>query len=179
MIREIIQIGDDRLEKKSIEVDPTTKETKAIVQDLLDTLNNDPEKSAGISAPQIGINKRVVVCRRVDKEQDGDKPLWEPMINPVIISSSEKISTYWEGCLSIKSGDLFGEVKRPERVTVIYKDTDGNDKKIKASGYFSHVVQHEVDHINGVLFLSYVKDPSKLYNSKQLDVLEESDDYEE
>lgn len=174
MIKKILQLGSEELEKESLLVDPKSKEVKELVQDLLDTLNDDPDRSAGLSAPQIGVNKRVVICRRLDKEdRDEDDPIWEVMINPEIISESEKQSTSWEGCLSIRDGDLFGKVTRPERVTVEFIDQDGNKKKLKAKGYFSHVVQHELDHLDGVLFLKYITDPAGLYTSKQLDEMRE------
>ncbi len=170
-MRKIIQLGDPVLEQKSKLVElPLTKEENLLIDDMLEILNSNPENSAGISAPQVGILKRIAICRRMDLAEDNDKkPLWEVMINPEILLSSDNESIYWEGCLSIKNGDLFGEVSRPEDVRVKYTNRKGEVRELECSDYFSHIVQHEIDHLNGVLFISYIDDPENLYTGKELD----------
>lgn len=186
-MRKILQLGDPRLEKKSIPVvDPAASEVKKLIDDMLQVLESVKEHSAGLSAPQIGENVRIAICRRVDIEEDlaakreelGTsedaeelEPIWEIMINPEILSKSTETSEAWEGCLSINKGDLFGEVKRAKWVEVEFTDLEGVRKKLKAPGYFSHVVQHEIDHLDGVLFIRYIKDPTLLYTSDELDKL--------
>lgn len=174
-MKKIIQLGDPRLEIKSENVkDILHKDTQKLIDDMLEVLNFDAEKSAGISAPQIGVNLNVAICRRIDEKKDRDsKPIWEIMINPKIIKKSKAETTFWEGCLSIQEGKLFGKVKRPAIVEVEYFDRKAKKKKIKAIDYFAHVVQHELDHLNGVLFLKYVPDPSRLYTAEELDEMYE------
>ena len=172
-MRKILQLGDPRLEKQSKDViDIKSKEVQNLIDEMIEVLNSDPEKSAGLSAPQIGENLNIAICRMIDSKSDSDKkPNWEIMINPKITKSSKPKSVFWEGCLSIQEGNLFGKVARPETVSVKYFDREGNKKELEASDYLSHIVQHEIDHLNGVLFLKYVSDPSKLFTSEELDKL--------
>lgn len=178
----ILQYGNPILETKSEEVkewnDPKIKK---LIEDMLEVLEAHGDGGAGLSAPQVGVLRRVAICRRLDLEETRDlkikeegkepkfEPIWEIMINPKIVSKSEKTSTFWEGCLSINEGDLFGQVERPANVTVEFTDLEGNKKSIAAKGYFSHVVQHEIDHLNGILFLKYVDSPEHLYTSEDLE----------
>ena len=85
------------------------------------------------------------------------------------ITKSKLKSIHWEGCLSVNDGDLFGKVQRSKEIEVEYIDIMGKVKKIGASDFFSHVVQHEVDHLKGILFLKYIKDPTDLYTSDELE----------
>lgn len=170
----ILQIGNPILEETSKEVDfPLTKNDKELIKEMLKIVNSDPEKTAGLSAPQIGKAKRIIICRRVDKERGRNPKIsWEVMINPVITEFSDKKSSFWEGCLSVKEGEIFGRVSRPDKIEFTYFDVNGEKKELSAKGYFSHVVQHEVDHLNGILFLKYIKDPSQLYTSDELDEMD-------
>lgn len=170
-MKDIIQLGDPRLEKKSEKVkDISDPYIQSLIKEMFRVLESDIDRTAGLSAPQLGEMFRIVICRRLDKERtDAKKAIWEVMINPKIIEKSKKKSTYWEGCLSIKEGDLFGQVERPAEIRVNYFTEKGKQKSLKAKGYFAHVVQHEIDHLDGVLFLKYIKDPTKLYTGKELD----------
>lgn len=171
----IIQYGNPVLEKVSELIeDPRSPETKDLINQMFKALKDHGEGAAGLSAPQIGILKKATICRRMDLETPGKKIkdsdiVWEIMINPEIINSSKELSTRWEGCLSINFGNLFGKVTRPKHVEVEYYDLEGNKKTLKASDYFAHIVQHELDHLNGVLFLKYVSDPTELYTSDELE----------
>lgn len=187
MIRKIIQLGDPILEKKSEEVkDVHDREVQQNIQDVLDTVLSVQDRSAGLSAPQIGILKRICICRRIDledREEEKKKKkerkivplekLWEIMINPEIIMESEKESTFWEGCLSIgetEKDTLYGPVSRPDSIRIKYLTREGEQKELLAEGFFSHVVQHEIDHLNGVLFLSRVPNPLKnIWKVKDID----------
>jgi peptide deformylase len=165
----IIQLGDPILTKKSKEVENVEDdEIQSLIDGMLDTLNKNSDRSAGLSAPQVGYLHRICICNRFDLTKDEDKNIWEVMINPKIINKSKESSTVWEGCLSIKEGNLFGEVTRSKEIEFEFLDRDGNKKSLKADGFFSHVVQHEIDHLDGVLFLKYIDDPSNLYSDQEL-----------
>lgn len=171
----IVQYGNPVLEQPSIEVsDPTSEEIKNLVSDMMQALKTHGDGAAGLSAPQIGVLKQVAICRRMDLEEAGKsnrRIQWEVMINPKKTYESKEMSTRWEGCLSINYGDLFGKVTRPREIEVEYFDLDGNKKKLKASEYFAHVVGHELDHLQGKLFLSYITDPEELYTGEELERL--------
>lgn len=174
-MRKILQYGSPILETPSKEVDDINNhKVQKIINEMLKILQVEAERSAGLSAPQIGELLNIAVCRRTDLE-DSDlntKPSqieWEVMVNPKIISKSTTKSVHWEGCLSINDGDLFGKVQRPKEIEIEYIDITGKKKKLGASDFFSHVVQHEIDHLYGILFLKYIKDPSELYTSDELE----------
>lgn len=169
----IVQYGNPVLEKKSeIVTDPTTQEIKDLVNRMLEAVKTYGDGAAGLSAPQIGVLKQVAICRRFDKEEKNSSNKtkeWEVMVNPQIIKNSNEYSTNWEGCLSINFGDLFGKVTRPKEIEVEYQNLDGERKTLKANDYFAHVIQHEIDHLNGILFIKYISDPAELYTSEELE----------
>ncbi|MBD3280453.1 peptide deformylase [Candidatus Dojkabacteria bacterium] len=167
----IRQIGDPVLETVAEKVkDPTNKYVQKLIDNMIDTCRADINRTAGLSAPQVGESLAISICRRFDEGEDIDK--WEVMINPEIVSESSKSTTVWEGCLSIGVGDkaIYGPVSRPKHITVGYLDRKGRKRSLDAKDYFSHVVQHEVDHVNGILFLKYVQNPDQnLWLSRDLD----------
>jgi peptide deformylase len=186
MIRDVVQIGDKVLETMCERVeDPNSPKVKQIVKDLLDTCSHLEHRSAGLSAPQIGVPVRICVCRRTDLEETQEaknpdnpkevakKKLWEVMINPVILNKSGKQSFYWEGCLSIgrtEKDTIFGPVKRPDTIEIEYINGAGEKIKTTANGFYSHVVQHEEDHLNGILFVHLVPHPDRnLWKAPALD----------
>jgi peptide deformylase len=179
----ILQVGDPVLEQKSRLVeDPKLADIQMLIGDLTSICKKKAKKSAGLSAPQIGKNLRLFVARRVDLEdkykkskreipEELSKRLWEPVINPRILKVGKSESTYWEGCLSVGKGDdaIFGPVNRPSLVKIKYEDRYGDEKILTAVGFFAHVIQHEIDHLNGILFIKYIKNPKNLRKSKDLD----------
>jgi peptide deformylase len=188
MVLKILQIGDERLLKVSEKItDFSDKSLHKLVSDMIDTCKSDEEHTAGLAAPQVGENIRLTVVRRMDQEEEQrrsaagatddnrvtPRAVWEPLYNPKIVAKDEEYdSLVWEACLSIGEGDkqLFGPVYRPNWVEVSYQDGDGTPKTIKAKGFFSHLLQHEIDHLNGVLFTSHVQNPTdNLWLSKELD----------
>ncbi|MBD3362910.1 peptide deformylase [Candidatus Dojkabacteria bacterium] len=185
MIRKIYQIGEPLLYEKTKPVkDFNSDEVKSIIKDLIDTSVEEEERSAGLSANQIGASLSICVCRRMDLEEEGRKKhgkdfnlsrdkLWKVFINPKIINSTKDKSVFWEGCLSVgekEEDTLYGPVWRPEDVEVEYYDEKGVKKTIEARGFFSHLVQHEIDHLNGKLFVSQVPNPEKnLWRSTELE----------
>lgn len=188
MVKEILQIGDPILTKKTQRVkavgDPKVKQ---IIEDLLDTCKKNADISAGLAAPQIGYDKSICVCRRVDleaqtEEQLPEDKLWTVLINPTIEKSSKKTTLEWEACLSIGTGDdnLWGAVARPKQVRVKYTDIYGSEKTIMATDYFGHIVQHEIDHLGGILFISYITNPANLWRLEDLnDYIDKHDEYPE
>ena len=174
MVKHIIQIGDKRLLKKSspIQLDKITEtQNLELYEDLLDTCDYYENEAAGLSAVQIGTLKRVFAVRRVDLEDETDDIQWKIMINHNITEKSDEISTEWEGCMSINKaeGKLFGPVERPARINVEYYNKSGDKENLEASGFFSHLIQHEIDHLDGILFLKYVEKPENIWQEKKLD----------
>ena len=137
---------------------------------MIDTCRADIDRTAGLSAPQVGESLAISICRRFDIGEDIDE--WEAMINPKIVAKSNEKTVVWEGCLSIGVGDkaIYGPVTRAKKITVEYLDRKGKTRRLDAVDYFSHVIQHEVDHNSGILFLKYVPNPDQnLWLSKDLD----------
>ncbi len=172
----ILQYGSPLLEKKSIDVkNPKDPKILKLIEEMLKVLDKEKDHSAGLSAPQVGELLRIAICRRTDLEdqtkieEKKTDPIWEVMINPVITKKSKETSVVWEGCLSINDGDLFGKVERPREVEFEFIDLDGKKQYMEANGFFAHVIQHEVDHLDGVLFLKYINDPTELYTSEELE----------
>lgn len=181
---EILQIGDPRLLQKSKEVkDFASQSLKKLVKDMIDTCEAGKEHTAGLAAPQVGKNLRLTVIKRVDIEEELEKKgekvnktkpaQWEVLINPEVIASDEKkASLVWEGCLSIGVGkkQIWGPVYRPSWVKIKYQDLEGKEHQLKGEGFFSHLIQHEIDHLDGILFTSRVSNPERnLWLSKELD----------
>ncbi|MCS7318038.1 MAG: peptide deformylase [Candidatus Dojkabacteria bacterium] len=179
MIREILQYKHPILQSKSeVVIFPLDGNIKRLIQDLLDTVSSIDDNAVGLSAPQIGELKQVFVFRKLynqnlyDSRKNKTKKntnIWEVVINPIITYKSDEMSTMLEGCLSINKGSIFGEVTRPKIIHIEYFNKRGKQKKIIAKNFMSHVIQHEIDHLNGILFLDYIKDFSKLYTIKDLE----------
>lgn len=177
-MKKILQYPNPKLELISETVlDVTDRKYDELINDMLKILAKESDRSAGLSAPQIGTLERIVICRRTDLEPEKReiRPkdiVWEVMINPVLKKISKGTSKNWEGCLSVNDGDLFAKVERPIEVEVEFYDIFRKKKKLVASNFFSHVVQHEVDHLNGTLFLKYVDDPDKLITGEEFESIQ-------
>lgn len=157
-VRKVVTIPDPALSKKAQKVSIINDEIKEIARDLLDTVKvaKDPE-GAGLAAPQLGESIRMCVVRhfyedpvKPEKIQSDDLIL----INPKIISHSKETQTDWEGCLSVP--DEFGLVERFNKIKLTAKDLNRDTLKIKAEGFFARTIQHEVNHLDGILFTSKV-----------------------
>lgn len=148
MIRYILIHPDPRLKKVCDPVAEITAEVTALANDMLETMYDAP--GIGLAAPQVGVMKRVLV---MDCIKDGPP---EPMvlINPAVIWSSEDVATYEEGCLSIP--DQYAEVKRPAEVQVRWLGLDGVEHERQFAGLWATCVQHEIDHLDGKLFIDYL-----------------------
>ncbi len=151
-LRPVRTVGDPILRRPTSEVDPSrlgSSEMTTLIRDMTDTVLD--EKGLGIAATQIGSNHRIAVING----QDGTYAV----INPRIIKRSIRTETDEEGCLSIP--DVFGLVKRAKSVTVTFLDVDGKAHREKASGLLARVYQHEIDHLDGILFIDRMKKITK------------------
>ena len=154
----ILTVPNKTLEKTAEKVREFNEETKKIIQDMLDTLRDakDPE-GAGLAAPQIGVMERIIIARRFypNPENSEDTLTKEYVfVNPKIISSSKETGLGMEGCLSIP--DIYGMVERPKKVKIKALDENGEPIRKTVTGFFGRVVQHEIDHLDGILFTSKV-----------------------
>ena len=149
-LRNILLHPDPRLKKKCESVAEIDDATRLLMQDMLETMYAAP--GVGLAAPQIGVMKRILVMDVV-KEGEGE-PQPYLMANPEVTWESEETSTYEEGCLSIP--DEYADVERPARVKVQYLDSEGQTQELECDGLLATCVQHEIDHLNGKLFIDYL-----------------------
>ena len=149
--RKIVIEPDPILRKKSENLEKVDDELRALLDDMLDTMYAAP--GIGLAAVQIGILKRLIV---IDISKDKDKEKKNPLflINPEIISRSKKTSIYEEGCLSLPGH--YAEIERPAECQIKFVDYNGKEKELKATGLLSTCIQHEVDHLDGKLFIDYL-----------------------
>jgi peptide deformylase len=149
MLRKILTEPDPILRKKCEPLEKVDEETKKLMDDMLETMYAAP--GIGLAAIQIGILKRLVVID-ISKEEEKKKPIF--LINPQIIHQSNNTSVYEEGCLSLPG--QFAEIERPAECTIKYIDYNGKEKELKSDGLLATCIQHEVDHLNGILFIDYL-----------------------
>ena len=149
MNRKIIIEPDPILRKKSEPLEKVNDDTRKLMDEMLETMYAAP--GIGLAGVQIGILKRIVVID-ISKDEQKKKPLF--LINPKITFRSKKTSTYEEGCLSLPG--QFAEIERPSACSLNYIDYIGKQKNLKADGLLATCIQHEVDHLNGILFIDYL-----------------------
>jgi peptide deformylase len=159
-IKKILTEPDPFLRQKSSEVDQVTDETRKLMDDMLETMYDAP--GIGLAAIQIGVPKRVIV---IDLSRDEKKnPLY--FVNPKIIKKSDTDSTYEEGCLSVPG--QFAEVDRPDKCHISFLDYNGKKQELKAEGLLATCIQHEMDHLEGILFIDYLSKLKKNLIVKKL-----------
>ena len=151
MIRAIVMHPDPRLKKPCAPVAAVTDEVRALGRDMLETMYNAP--GIGLAAPQVGVMLRVIVMDCVKDPELIARPM--VLLNPEVIWSSEEVNTYDEGCLSIP--DQYADVTRPKVVTVRWLDLDGTTQEETFDGLWATCVQHEIDHLDGKLFIDYLR----------------------
>jgi len=147
--REIITAPDPRLRQVSKPVEKVDDGLRALMDDMLETMYAAP--GIGLAAIQVGEPLRVIVMDLAGEEEE-PQPLY--FVNPEILDPSEETSVYEEGCLSVP--EYFDEVERPAQCRVKYLDYDGKEKVIDAEGLLATCIQHEMDHLEGVLFIDYL-----------------------
>jgi peptide deformylase len=148
-VRPLVILPDPLLRKPSEPVQSVTPEIRTLAADMLETMYDAP--GIGLAAVQIGVMKRVVVIDLAKPEEEKTPVVF---INPEVIWESEETNVHEEGCLSIP--DYYEEVERPERVTIRYMDLDGRMQDMAADGLMATCIQHEIDHLDGVLFIDYL-----------------------
>ena len=148
-LRDIIVLPDKRLRQKSEPVKAVDAELRALVDDMFETMYKAP--GVGLAAIQVGVPKRVVTVDTAKKDEPKNPQV---LINPEVVWSSEEKNTYEEGCLSIP--EYYEEVERPSEVKVRFMDLDGRTREVAANGLLATVLQHEIDHTNGVLFIDHI-----------------------
>lgn len=142
---------DPRLKKVAKAVPDLSDDLRVLAGDMLETMYGAP--GIGLAAPQVGLLKRLIVLDCIKEEGATPRPI--AMFNPEIIASSDDQNTYEEGCLSIP--EQYADVTRPADVSVRWIDVDGNEKNEDFSGLWATCVQHEIDHLEGKLFIDYLK----------------------
>lgn len=158
-MRSIITTPDPRLRQKSTKVNHITDDTHEIIADMV-RLSLDWEKahpyelSAAMAAPQMGVNQRIIIVR--DDFDDKKNNSFTALINPEVIKTEGKIIKEHEGCLSVP--EIYGLVGRPHKVKVKAQLEDGTEVRIKADGYLARTLMHEIDHLNGILFIDHIRD---------------------
>jgi peptide deformylase len=148
-IRPLVILPDPRLRLKSAPVDKIDDEVRRLADDMLETMYDAP--GVGLAAIQIGEPRRLVTIDTAKKDEER-RPV--VLVNPEIVWASEETSAYEEGCLSIP--EYYEEVERPARVKFRYTDLDGKAVEVEADGLLATVVQHEIDHLDGVLFIDHL-----------------------
>jgi peptide deformylase len=154
--RTILTLPNPRLRLVSKPVGKVDAEIRKLVQEMFETMYGAP--GIGLAAIQVGVPKRVVTMDLAKKDEPKNPKVY---INPELLWASEERATYEEGCLSIP--EYYEEVERPAQVKVRYTDLDGNAQEIEANGLLATCLQHEIDHLNGVLFIDHI---SKLKRSR-------------
>jgi peptide deformylase len=151
-LRTIVTVPDPVLRRKARPVSKFDKDLRTLIDDMVETMREAP--GVGLAAPQIGLSERLLVIEYYEREEDEEneeapKKVWA-VINPEIVKASEEMVMGVEGCLSIPG--LLGEVERHAEVQIKALNRHGKPMKVKAKGWLARIFQHEIDHLNGVLF---------------------------
>ncbi len=160
-IKKILTEPNKILRQVSKPVEKVTKEEQILMDDMLETMYD--ANGIGLAAIQIGIPKRIIVMDIAKKDED-KKPMY--FVNPVIKNKNKDLSTYEEGCLSVPN--QFAEVDRPSTCTVEYLDYNGEKKILEANELLATCIQHEMDHLEGILFIDYLSKLKKSMIIKKL-----------
>ena len=160
-IKKILTEPNKTLRQVSKNVQKVTKEEQKLMDDMLETMYH--ANGIGLAAIQIGIPKRIIVMD-ISKNNENKNPMY--FVNPLIKNKNKDLSTYEEGCLSVPN--QFAEVDRPSTCEVEYLDYYGEKKILKAEGLFATCIQHEMDHLEGILFIDYLSKLKKFIILKKL-----------
>ncbi|OLP53369.1 peptide deformylase [Rhizobium rhizosphaerae] len=148
-IKSLIILPDPVLRQISAPVETVDDAVRRLADDMLETMYDAP--GIGLAAVQIGVPRRMLV---IDVAKEGEEKAPRVFINPEILTSSDARSVYEEGCLSIP--DYYAEVERPAAITVRHVDLEGREQVLEADGLLATCLQHEIDHLNGVLFIDHI-----------------------
>ena len=160
-VKTIITEPNNLLRQVSKPVEKVGKEEQQLMKDMLETMY--AANGIGLAAIQIGVPKRIIV---MDISQDGKKKEPRYFVNPVILKKNSEMMTYEEGCLSVPN--QFAEIDRPKKCEIEYLDFSGEKKNLKAEGLLATCIQHEMDHLEGILFIDYLSKLKKSMIIKKL-----------
>ena len=153
-LRPILEVPDPRLREISKPVETVDAAVRTLVADMLETMYDAP--GIGLAAIQVGVPQRILVIDLQEPAEEGGEPVKDPrvFINPEIVEHSEQEVPYTEGCLSVP--DQYAEVDRPDRIRAKWLDLDGKPHDEEITGLLATCLQHEMDHLNGVLFIDHL-----------------------
>lgn len=171
-IHPIVEVPDPRLRLISQPVETVDDDVRRLIDDMFDTMYD--ARGIGLAAIQIGVPKRIVVMDLQEQEDEEGKPIREPrvFINPVILDPADELSTYTEGCLSVP--DQFADVDRPARCRVTWLDATGAAHDEVFEGLLATCIQHEMDHLEGILFIDHLSRLKRNMALKKLKKLREA-----
>ena len=171
MVRDLIIYGDERLQQKSLCIEKVDDEILDLIEDMFETMYK--ANGVGLAAVQIGILKRLIVISVPDFDNEEEKPDFKlALINPEIIWHSEDKEILEEGCLSFP--EIRDDVARYKNIKVKYVDTNGEERILEANGYIAKVLQHEIDHTNGITFIDRLESYQKRRLKRELKELRNS-----
>ena len=161
---EVITTPDPRLRKKSTKVKATDEDVPKIIKEMIDSCidwenEHEFELSAAMAAPQLGYNKRIIVVR--EDMGNKDNANFIALLNPEVIKTEGKTLYDYEGCLSVPT--IYGKVPRPSKARIKAQLEDGSEVRIKADGFLARTLLHEIDHLNGILFIDHIKDQTDAF----------------
>jgi peptide deformylase len=153
-IRTILEVPDPLLRQISTPVEKVDDEVRALIADMFETMYDAP--GIGLAAIQVGVPKRILVIDLQEPEEEGGEPVRDPrvFVNPEILDSSDQDVPYTEGCLSVP--DQYAEVDRPDRIRARWLDENGDSHEADIEGLLATCLQHEMDHLEGVLFIDHL-----------------------
>jgi len=158
-IRRVYTIGEPVLRKKAKKVKQFNQDLKSLLDDMVETMH--ASDGLGLAAPQVGVSEQVIVVQLPEKyEEEQDPGKLFALVNPEIVKASEEQEAGDEGCLSIPG--IIGEVTRSHKITLKARSATGKPIRLKAEGYLARAFQHEIDHLNGILFIDRVENPETL-----------------
>jgi len=160
-LREILTEPNKILRQKSLKVEKVDEDIRKLMDDMLETMYAAP--GIGLAAIQVGVPKRVIVLD-ISSKDNPRNPMY--FVNPEVVEKSKNNFTYEEGCLSVPG--QFAEIDRPDKCHIKYLDYYGMQKEIKAEGMLATCIQHEVDHLEGILFIDYLSKLKKSMIIKKL-----------
>lgn len=179
-MRQIITTPDPRLRQKSARVREINDQTRDLIADMV-TASLEWEKqhpyelSAAMAAPQLGENQRIIIVR--DDLEDKDNQNFTALINPEVIRTEGKLIKEQEGCLSVP--EIYGLVERPQKAKIKALLADGTEVRLKVSGFLARTILHEIDHLDGILFIDHIRDvPDAFYRMSDKGELIPVIDYE-
>ena len=155
----VIVTPDPRLRQVSTKVTEIDDEVKDIIEQMIQASldwekEHEFELSAALAAPQLGFNRRIIVVREDMNEKSNNNFI--ALINPVVVKTEGRILRDYEGCLSVPT--IYGKVPRPAKARIKAQLTDGTEVKLKTEGFLTRTILHEIDHLDGILFIDHIRD---------------------